>query len=544
MPRRLTLLVSLLVGVAVFGLSLPFIILDPGEVGWMFVGGLDPSGHFLGWHMFRHDAWHWPPGAITTFGHPIGTSIALTDSVPLVAFPLKVADAILPPVFQYMGLWLLACYLLQALFGALLVATATPNAALQLLGAAFFALSPVLLHRIGHQALCAHWLLLAALWLYARCAIDGAPRLAGWVVLTGAVAATHPYLTVQVLPVAVASALAGGRGVSRLPAGAARLALLGVTAAAVWWLAGYFVVESTEDLQQGGFGRLSLNLAAPFIAPPGAWLEGRLGLTSLAHEQLEGYSYLGLGGLVLAPIALATLRWGPLRRFVSQHWFFLLACLGLTLLAAGPTITFDTRVLAEYDAAWWGPLAVFRSSGRVFWIVYYAILFAGLTALVRGLRVRWATLALAAIVALQAIDMAGPRQTSRAMRAQQTESPLRSELWESVAPHYRHMVLHPTNMCAADPGIDYRFLAVLAGHAGTTINAGYAGRYDAARLRAYCQELEATLARGEVADDTLYVVTPAEMPRFLNLRVPMACTPLDGYAICVTANSETRWRGQ
>lgn len=544
MPRSITRVVSLLVGVAVFGLSLPFGILEPGAVGWMFVGGLDPSGHFLGWHMFRHDAWHWPPGAIANFGHPIGTSIALTDSVPLVAVPLKVADAILPPVFQYMGLWLLACYMLQAFFGALLVATATPSATLQLLGAAFFALSPVLLNRIGHQALCAHWLLLAALWLYARCAIDGAPRLAGWVVLTCAVAATHPYLTVQVLPVAVAAALAGSRGVSRLPAGAMRLVLLGATTTAVWWLAGYFVVESAEDLQQGGFGRLSLNLAAPFIAPPGAWLEGRLGLAGLAHEQLEGYSYLGLGGLVLLAIALATLRWGPLRRFVSEHSFVLLACLGLTLLAASHTITFGTRVLAEYDAAWWGPLAVFRSSGRVFWIVYYAILFTGLTALVKGLRAPWATLALIAIVSLQAADMAGPRRTSRTMRSQQTESPLRSELWETVAPHYRHLVLHPTNMCAAEPGIDYRFLAVLAGHAGATINAGYAGRYDAARLRAYCQDLEATLATGAVDDDTLYVVTPAEVPRILSFSVPMACTPLDAYAICVTANSATRWRGQ
>src|SRR5512139_3543995 len=118
-----------------------------------------------------------------------------------------------------------------------------------------------------------------------------------------------------------------------------------------------------------------------------------------------------------------------------------------------------------------GRVSVFRYRGRLFWIVYYAILFGGLAALVTGFSVRWATLALAVIVALQVLDMTGPQQTSRRMRAEQATTPLRSDLWGTVPQHYRHLVLHPTNMCALTPAIDYRFLAVLAAPAGATINA-------------------------------------------------------------------------
>lgn len=546
MPNRLTLAAAAVLGVIVFERSLGFHVLNPSALAWMFHGGIDPSGHFLGWHLFRHDAWWWPPGAVMAFGHPIGTSVALTDSIPLVAIPLKLADGVLPPVFQFMGFWLLACFILQAVFGALLIATATSSPLLQLLGAAMFALSPVLLNRIGHQALCAHWLLLAALWLYARAVnTSTATSFGWWIALTAAVALTHPYLTVQVVAVAVAATVRTSRGGRPLRRAAMRLGALGVTVGASWWAAGYFVVRDAGSLQESGFGRLSLNLAAPLLPPPGAWMNGRVPLAGLAHEQLEGYSYLGLGGFVLIgvalPVGLALLGRGMsgTRRYVP----LVVACVVLALLAIGPTVTFGTRVLFEYDGSWWGPLGIFRSSGRVFWIVYYAILFAGIAAIVRLPR-GWAAGVLATVVVLQQIDLAGVQQLSKRMRDIRAESPLKHELWTILPPHYRHMVLYPTNMCSPNPGIDYRDLAVLAGSAGATINAGYAGRVNVAQLQAYCRDLEARMARGEVADDSLYVVTSANVPRLLASTTPVACTPLEPYTVCFTVASYARWREQ
>lgn len=545
MPNRLTLAAAAMLGVFVFERSLGFHTLDPSGLAWLFAGGIDPSGHFLGWHMFRHDAWHWPPGTVMAFGYPIGTSVALTDSIPLVALPLKLADALLPPVFQFMGLWLLACFVLQGVFGALLVGTVTASPLLQLLGAALFVLSPVLLNRIGHQALCAHFLLLAALWLYTRSAnaSSSTSSFSGWLVLTAAVALTHPYLTLPVVAVAAAGIVVGCKRARQLPDVALRLAALAVTVVALWWAAGYFVVRDVDSLQESGFGRLSLNLLSPLLAPPGAWLSGRLPLAGVGHEQLEGYSYLGLGGFFLLGAALCvglvTIR--RARPGARPYVPLVLACVGLTLLAISPTVTLGSRELFEYDGSWWGPLEIFRSSGRIFWIVYYAILFAAVAVIVRLPR-PWAAGVLATAVLLQQVDMTGVQQISKAMRNVRGESPLSHELWTILPPHYRHMVLYPTNMCSANPGIDFRPLAVLAGAAGATINAGYAGRVNVAELQSYCADLEAALTKGEVADDTLYVVTPPQAPRLMTSSTPVACTPLEPYAVCFTVSSYARWR--
>ena len=65
------------------------------------------------------------------------------------------------------------CYVLQGVFGALLVRQVTADLTLQVLGAALFVQTPALLHRFGHTALCAHWTLLAAIWI----AGDRRPRL-------------------------------------------------------------------------------------------------------------------------------------------------------------------------------------------------------------------------------------------------------------------------------------------------------------------------------------------------------------------------------
>ncbi len=106
------LLVAACVGAGVFGMATGFTILSPSAFGWLFNGGVDPSFHFTGWHLFRTSPWTLPPGATVNLGYPVGTSIALTDSIPVMALLLKPFDALLPPVFQYFGVWLLLCFVL------------------------------------------------------------------------------------------------------------------------------------------------------------------------------------------------------------------------------------------------------------------------------------------------------------------------------------------------------------------------------------------------------------------------------------------------
>jgi hypothetical protein len=236
------------VGVIAFACSLGFPLVDPGHTDWLTTG--DWRVHFLGWHTYRAAPWQMPPGANPYFGYPIGTSVALTDSIPVFALFFKLLDPWLPTRFQYIGLWLMVSHVLHGAFGALLVRCATPQRALQLLGAALLVMAPVLLHRSGHPALSAHWLLLAAMWLHFRSddpqgALSRA-ALMRWAVVIATVAATHPYLGFMVLSLFAAHMVAVAQRVEARHY--ARIASVLIASAigymGVSWVCGYFVVRS------------------------------------------------------------------------------------------------------------------------------------------------------------------------------------------------------------------------------------------------------------------------------------------------------------
>lgn len=98
-----------------------------------------------------------PAPSRVTLHAPSGTSIGYTDSIPLVAIPLKIVAGWLPLPMQYLGAWLVACFALQGLFGVFLAQLWTRSAMATLGAASLFVLMPTLLNRAPHPSLCAHW---------------------------------------------------------------------------------------------------------------------------------------------------------------------------------------------------------------------------------------------------------------------------------------------------------------------------------------------------------------------------------------------------
>ena len=92
-----------------------------GAIDWLMRS--DPATHYLGWAFYRNGPWSaWLLGEVPDYLSPLGTSVALTDSLPLLAVPLRAVQSWLPRPFQYIGLWLLACFALQGVAGARLAA--------------------------------------------------------------------------------------------------------------------------------------------------------------------------------------------------------------------------------------------------------------------------------------------------------------------------------------------------------------------------------------------------------------------------------------
>ena len=516
----------------------------PLHTEWLMRG--DFALHFLGWHLYRTSPWTLPLGATPHLIWPVGSSVGLTDSIPLASAFFKLLDPLLPATFQFIGIWLVTCFALQGLFGALLMRLATPHPGRQLLGALLLVLSPPLAIRFGHAALSAHWVLLAALWLTFA---EGADRprwrrVGAWALLAGVTATIQPYL---LLMVALLMLAAFGRQVMVEPRRLLRAVGHAAAGLGVAWLglwqSGSLIVPSTAGLTVGGFGAYSANLLT-FIMPTEAntWLfPGPIRYAS--PPQYEGYAYLGLGLLMLALGAIVS-GIGSLRRpssgAIARHVPLAVALVVLTALALGPNVTAGAKTLWSYDARIWGPLTTFRSNGRMIWPLYYATVTAILVAVARA-RHRAATFALGVALAVQAADMSGMVPWIRTIGDYGFRDPLVSRVWAVAPRHYERIVLMPSNLCAREAVLDLRPFLLLAGRERLAINAGATARYDRRRAAEYCAELARDVEAGLRDPGALYVMAPDQLPSPATAG-DRVCGVADGVGLCVSVASYARWR--
>jgi hypothetical protein len=515
-------------------------LLDPREIGWVMHG--DWQTHFLGWHFFRHEPWHWPPGFISGLLEPVGTSLGYTDSIPLAAFALRPFAGWLPNPFQYLGLWLLVCFALQAFFGALVVSTWTPRRSLQLLAAMVFVFLPVLAARIAHPALCAHWLLLWALWLYWR---ERGTRVRDYIqhgalgLVSGLV---HPYLAVMVLALLVALVgrrlLGGGTATATSAVAAFALASCGVGAG--WWASGLATLPSASDIT-APTGAFSMNVLA--VVNPGALPSEFLpGFPVVSAAQLgEGYQYLGFGVLMLWVVAAVLV----ISKRPAVHSFVpllavLLACAVYSILpvvAIGRDVLLDVSELTVFS--------LFRSTGRFFWPVTYALTAAAVGLIALSFRTSVASALLGSALVLQLIDLQqwwlDMHRGSRGEAFFAWDMPLQSPAWGELLPNYRRMRLYFPSYCGHDLPVAGPAPAFLAGAYGLSLNDGFAARLDAARQARTCEDLQHDLLRGVIDDDTVYLAGPAVREQLqARLGTAVDCRDIDGVGVCVSSRSITR----
>ncbi len=541
--RAVAAVISGLLGGAAFTWMAGARILDPREFGWVLQG--DWRSHFLGWHFFRQEPWQWPPGAIAGLYEPIGTTLGYTDSIPIAAFLLKPVEGWLPNPFQYLGLWFLLCFVLQGVFGALVMSTWTRRLLLQVVGAMFFVLFPALLFRIAHPALCSHWLLLWALWLnWRRDPGDrrDAVQHLGLGLISGLV---HPYLAVMVI--GLLGALAARRLFSResraRTIAVPRFALAAAAVASGWWASGLFTLSAPQDLLAAG-GDFSMNLFS--LVNPGPHSAFLPGFRLFSGNQWDGYQYLGLGLLLVCAVA------GPLlirnRPWSRASAPLLLVLLGFTLYAITPLVAAGSLVIVDLRDEL-GPLGVFRSTGRFFWPVAYTIGAGALGLVASRLRFVPASLLLTGALSLQVADLhqwwLQVHDGSRSRAFFEWNNPMPSAEWHQLLPHYRHLRLYSPEFCRGPVPVSPTVAAFYAGLHGLGINDGYAARVDAARQADACRELREDFRRGWIDDATVVLLAPPFVEEFkLHTGDTAECLEIDAVTVCVSAASAASRRGQ
>jgi len=499
---------AMLNGVTIFFALTRGSILDPRNTDWLLRAS-DPATSFLGWRFFRQSpVFQAPFGANPNYGMEIGSSVVFSDSIPLLAFLFKPFASLLPGTFQYFGLWILLSFVLQSIFAYKLLSRFSEDRWLSLIGSAFFAIAPVCIARLeGHFALFGQWVVLASIYLYF------APRLSllSRVMLLSISALIHFYFLVMVGFIWAAD-LWQRRWRNEISTAQAAMHLVtGVLVTlVVMWLAGYFMLGL--EIEEGGFGLYRMNLLS-MIDPDSLW---SLLLPDQPGDvgEYEGFSYLGTGVILLALLAGCELLRGYRETFIDRRSLvpLLSVALALVILALSNHVTLGSFELIVYmipDVL--GPFAgALRSSGRMFWPVYYLIYLAIFIFLFRRLARRTAIGVFAALLIVQVADSSAAFRHFSDILAHPPawSSPLKSPLWAEIGKRYKRIIyVYPRNN-ASD---DYLPWAVFAADHGMAMNFGYFARVNWARLHAARTATITAVRVNRLQPENLYVFGDAAL---------------------------------
>jgi hypothetical protein len=495
-------LLPLLLGVFAFFLVIGPRALEPQNIAWLKDG--DPATHYLGWLYFRHAPWTFPLGLNPSYGLELGSAIIFSDSNPLLALLFKPFNGWLPETFQYFGFWLLLCFVLQAWFAWKLLGLITDNPVLRLLGAGLLVFSPPMFLRTGgHLSLAGHFLILAALYLALHPALER--RRLAWGVLLAATALVHAYLLVMVALIWVADLL-GKIMIGKLTRrrGLVEFVSLFALVSVCCWQAGYFSI--VDGAGGGGFGWYRMNLVSLFDAD--GWSYVLPGFVKGGGDY-EGFNYLGLGVLLLVPLAgIAIVRSKIGVKALLSRWpWLLLAMIGLTVFALSNQIGLGAQTFSyPLPKAIEGLASIFRASGRMFWPVFYAIVLLILFLVVRGYRPVIAMGLLAVALTAQIVDShiawAGLRAAKMVPQTSVWASPMQNPFWNSAAAYYKNIrALSPRNQTD-----QWQVIADFAATHGLKTDAVYMGRMSPKALDNAQRDAQRRLSTGRYEADSLYIL--------------------------------------
>lgn len=490
---KLAIWIAVLFSVLVFHSKLGLGRLLPGDNHWLLTRHSDWTPDYVAWLYYKQSPWRFPIGLFDGYSFPETVSIGLTGGIPLLAIPFKIIAPVLPDDFHYFGWWMLLCFVLQAVFSfKLLRAIGVKNVYLQILGACLFVLSYTFLDRIGHINLCAHWILLAGMFVYFNSKSWNYMVLGQSLTIMASVL-VHPYLIVFAILMAGANALnmLYLKKINLLRFISA-VVIFGLVLIATWMGLGNHVLESSKAVAEG-FGLFSSNLntfwsphtKTPLVQPMG----------QAFSEQYEGAAYLGLG--VLSFVLLLPYFW--LRKQLEFIWekgyvVFLLLAFSLAALAVTHVITFNQHVLLEIPLPRkvLDKLAILRASGRYIWLLHYFIL-AYYMLLIDRLRVKnWIKYAIVGFAILvNTVDFYELiRRNDYVKDYYKPIEPFDESQWNLIFKGSEQLRMFPSHLTAYQHKSDQMGFSYLASQHGLAINTGHLARFDADKRRAYGETLK------------------------------------------------------
>ncbi len=376
-------IIGALVGFAVFIFIYGFSPLNPLNEQFVLSGYLekDIAQHYAGWKLFRNSPWQFPLGVGTHIEYPYGGSVSYTDSIPLFAIFFKFLSPVLPHTFQYFGLFVCICFILQGLFGALLTNLFNDCKVFCGIAAAFFCLSPVMVERaFRHCALTAHFLIIAALYYYFKNKKCSDKSYIPFYIINAFAITIHPYFLPFTFAVMFAFAVEDFfTGKNHIKSVVHIFASIFLTLAVGYSIGAFYNKGGMAVL---GYGYFSMNLNA-YFNPSSKGFDSWsriLNARPVTGGQMEGFNYLGVAVLfMVATGALITVirNFKDVISFIKNHFGIIFSALCLTVFAVGDVVTYGGLQIFRFpipEQIIIKVFNIFRGNGRFGWMLFYLLL--------------------------------------------------------------------------------------------------------------------------------------------------------------------------
>lgn len=518
MNKYVLQLLPLVIGAGSFFLVAGFGPIASQNIGWLTTLNPDQIMHYLGWAFYRFSPWESPLGTMSNYGldigtpNAVGTTTVYTDSIPLVAILFKALNPILPTPFQYLGLWLLLCLSLQSYFGWKLGLLITKNNISALLIACLFTFSPILIWRFMHASHVAHFLILAALLLIFN--RDKKFNHYWWACLLCLSTLINFYIFVMLFALWLSDSLDCLLVQKNISFQKTMLTILVfcIVIPVCMWQAGYFVNIKQGSVASGHFGMYQMNLLAPITShgwsyilpnipnvpiPYGSWV----------NNSIENFMYFGAGVLLLFVAAAASY---PIKTSITpniRNHFFLITCSCVLFIFSlshniqvGP---FEFHLPIPEKLA--SLFSIFRSSARMFWPVYYLLIFGLINILAKAVSEKKFQALITLAVVIQVIDTSAGwiplRNTLNSSNSSQFQSYLKAPFWNQAAKYYSSVLGVPvSNLSTLWPVIPQ-----YAEKNGLSTNVAYVSRDSQSQTNIINQEIDAMLFNQRFPSKSFFV---------------------------------------
>ncbi len=381
--------------------------------------------------------------------------------------------------------------------------------------ASLFITAPILLERMfRHTALGAQCLIVFALYLYFQNKKEGFKFRIGYIVLLAIAPSIHPYFIPMLCAILFADLLEYALTTKKWLKAIAFLSANLFAVIIVGFCIGMFSASSSSG-GGIGYGFFNMNLNALFNPGAAAGLDWSVFLPkqSYALGSVEGFNYIGIATLICAPIfaiyLLVRTSKATIIAYAKRYIGLIFISVCLTVFALSTTLVFGDHILFAVDlpATIQSLLNTFRSSGRMFWVVYYLIILFVCISLFKILKGKKAIICMALVLCVHLIDISSYLLSANSFFTQPQKPAtyyVTDNYWQTISTHYNH--LYSIGGAPVEP----LALAQYAGKSGMTTNHVWAARVDETAQARIDSETQ-NLLNGIVQQDTLYVTSDREL---------------------------------